>query len=583
MTLRLPCLALCLLLLPVASRAQDKKAAPPKVVLVGDSIRIGYEPYVTKQLEGKAVIVSPGKAAGDSAWLLKNLDSFVIGHKPDLIHFNVGLHDLRHGRKNKTHQVNLEKYKKNLEAILARLKKETKATIVFASTTPIDDAKHAKRGGGFDRFDKDVQCYNEAALRVCRKHGVVVHDLHFLVHQVGAEKMLDKDGTHYTKEGRERLAEAVADCVVRHLGVRGAKPAGKAVADPEAAKKYRKAEAERDAQVPDYFKKLKVGKFDPPADAAAWKEQRPKVREIVVKSLGKMPERPKPSARLVSREIHEHFTLESLTIPNGLDGEMTAYFFAPNAGKHKGKRAAVLWLHSSSYDRNQLLYRGSNGGDEPLGETFAKAGYAVLAPDAAWYGGRSTKGPSGPAESGRAAQDAFFKYHLWMGRTLWGMFVRDDQCALDYLCARPEVDAKRIGATGMSMGSTRSWWLAAVDDRVACVVAVACLTRYQNLIAHGQLRQHGIYYFAFGLLEHFDSEAVIALIAPRPLLALTGDLDAGSPADGVVEIEKQAKKVYAAVEAKDRFESVLYKDVGHVYTADIRKRMLAWFAKHLKP
>jgi hypothetical protein len=90
----------------------------------------------------------------------------------------------------------------------------------------------------------------------------------------------------------------------------------------------------------------------------------------------------------------------------------------------------------------------------------------------------------------------------------------------------------------MSMGSTRAWWLAAVDERVAAVVAVACLTRYQNLIAHGELRAHGVYYFVNGLLKHFDTEGVLALIAPRPFLALTGDLDAGSPADGVRALER---------------------------------------------
>ena len=158
----------------------------------------------------------------------------------------------------------------------------------------------------------------------------------------------------------------------------------------------------------------------------------------------------------------------------------------------------------------------------------------VLAPDAYWHGDRAGTGPSGTAaRSGRAEQEDLFKRHLWLGRTLWGMFVRDDQVALDYLCSRPEVDPGRIGATGMSMGSTRAWWLAAVDERVAAVVAVACLTRYQNLIAHGELRQHGVYYFVDGLLKHFDTEGVLALIAPRPFLALTGELDAGSPADGV--------------------------------------------------
>src|SRR5262249_61818555 len=106
-------------------------------------------------------------------------------------------------------------------------------------------------------------------------------------------------------------------------------------------------------------------------------------------------------------------------------------------------------------------------------------------------------------------------------------------------------------------------------------VGVACLTRYQNLIAHGQLRQHGVYYFVWGLLKHFDSEAVVALVAPRPFLALTGELDAGSPADGIKGIEEKVSAVYAALGAQEKVRSVRYKDVGHVYTPARRKEMLA--------
>jgi dienelactone hydrolase len=243
---------------------------------------------------------------------------------------------------------------------------------------------------------------------------------------------------------------------------------------------------------------------------------------------------------------------------------------------------AILWLHSSSYDHHQLLQPNTNGGEEPLGITFVKRGWVVFAPDAAWYGDRAGQGPAGSRELTREQQDSLHKYHLWFGRTLWGMFVRDDQCALDYLCTRPEVDAKRIGATGMSMGSTRSWWLAAVDDRVSCVVGVACLTRYENLLHHGQLRQHGTYYFVNGLLKHFDTEAVVSLIAPRPLLFLTGDLDAGSPADGIKVIEAKAGAVYKTIGAEVKFRSVRYPDVGHTYTPTMRQEMLAWFEKWLK-
>jgi lysophospholipase L1-like esterase len=343
MTLRLCLLAVCLSSLTFTDSRAQQKSTLPKVVLVGDSIRIGYAPIVAKTLDGKAEVVTPGNVVGDSAWLTKNLDDFIIKHKPDLVHFNVGLHDLKFSRTAKTYQIDLDTYEKNLDGIVTRLKKETKATLVFASSTPIDDERHAKRKAGFDRFEKDVKRYNDVALRVMRKHKVIVHDLHFLVHHAGADKLLDSDGTHYTKDGKARLAEAVSDCVVRHLGIRTAKPPAKAGPDAEAAKKYKQAEAERDAQVPAFFKKLKVGEFQIPADADAWKKQRPKVRDIIVKSLGDLPERPKPSAHLVSREIHPHFTLESLTIPNGIDGKMTAYFFAPLA--HKGKRPTILWLH----------------------------------------------------------------------------------------------------------------------------------------------------------------------------------------------------------------------------------------------
>ena len=85
-----------------------------------------------------------------------------------------------------------------------------------------------------------------------------------------------------------------------------------------------------------------------------------------------------------------------------------------------------------------------------------KRGYVVLAPDAAWYGERAGQGPAGPRELTREQQDSLHKYNLWFGRTLWGMFVRDDWIALDYLCSLPMVDVNRIGATGISMGSTRA-------------------------------------------------------------------------------------------------------------------------------
>jgi len=562
----------------------DASAVPglPKVVLIGDSIRLGYAPRVTERLSGKAVVISLPENGGDSANVLAHLDEWVLRQKPDVVHWNCGLHDLKRSKTDGHHQVELDRYSENLRRIVARIREGSDAAVVFADTTPILDERHARRGADFDRTEADVRRYNTEATAIMGALGVPVHDLHWVVEQGGTESILGPDGTHYTPAGYDRLAEAVADCVLRQLTVRRYRPLPKPAAGPEAAAEYRKAAARRDAQVPEAYRKLKVGKFPIPADPSAWKEQRPTVLRTVLESLGKLPPRPAPPrARIISRELRPGYTLEKISISNGVDGEVSALLLIP-----AGRRApvpAILWLHSSTPDKTQVIIPATNGGEEPLGEAFVRAGYAVLAPDAYWHGDRVGTGPSGTADTGRAEQEDLFKLNMWLGRTLWGMFVRDDQVALDYLCSRPEVDSTRIGATGMSMGSTRAWWLAAVDERVSAVVAVACLTRYQNLIAHGELRQHGVYYFVSGLLKHFDSEGVLALIAPRPFLALTGDLDAGSPADGVRDLEQAVGGTYEALGAGNHFRSILYPEIGHAFTPEMRAETLAWFERWLRP
>jgi lysophospholipase L1-like esterase/dienelactone hydrolase len=569
-----------LLFVPSLALAQPPKTEFPKVLLLGDSIREGYAPLVAKKLEGLAEVIAPKENGGDTANTLKMLDKWLEAGKPVVVHFNCGLHDLKFGKKTNAFQVPPDDYAKNLKAIAERLRKET-PYVVFATTTPIIDDRHAARKADFDRFDKDVKTYNERAVKQMLELGIPVDDLYRIVRDGGAAELLGKDGTHYTPEGNERLADAVADCLRRQLKLRNPTVLKAPASGPEAVKSYQDAETSGNKLVPEVFKKMNVPEFAVPLSGRAWEQERPDVKKKVVDSLGDLPPRPaRPKAHLVSAEIRPGFRLERLRIDNGVDGVMSALMLIPDG--MKAPAPAILWLHSSSFDHNQLLQPNSNGGEEPLGITFVKRGWVVFAPDAAWYGDRAGQGPAGAREVTREQMDSLHKYHLWFGRTLWGMFVRDDQVALDYLCTRPEVDVKRIGATGMSMGSTRSWWLAAVDDRIACVVGVACLTRYENLLKHGQLRQHGTYYFVNGLLKHFDTEAVVALIAPRPVLFLTGDLDAGSPADGIKIIESKVSGVYKTAADPEKFRSIRYPDVGHTYTPQMRKEMLAWFTRWLK-
>ena len=140
------------------------------------------------------------------------------------MHLNCGLHDLKRFKKDGHHQIELDRYEENLRRIVARIREGTDAALVFADTTPILDDRHAKRGANFDRTEADVRRYNDAAIEVMEELGVPVHDLHWVVEQGGAEKMLGRDGTHYTADAYDRLAEAVADCVLRQLTIHRYRP-----------------------------------------------------------------------------------------------------------------------------------------------------------------------------------------------------------------------------------------------------------------------------------------------------------------------------------------------------------------------
>jgi fermentation-respiration switch protein FrsA (DUF1100 family) len=121
----------------------------------------------------------------------------------------------------------------------------------------------------------------------------------------------------------------------------------------------------------------------------------------------------------------------------------------------------------------------------------------------------------------------------------------------------------------------------ALDDRPKTGVAVACLTRYQDLITSESLKAHGIYYFVPGLLNHFDTEAIVALAAPRPMLFMTGDQDSGSPVAGIQKIEAAVRPVYRLYGAEADFQNEIYPGLGHVYTPEMWQKTRAWFKKRL--
>jgi len=217
----LGCLLLCLTVNGFALPAdQPAKSGLPKVVLVGDSIRMGYAATVEKELSGRAIIISPKANGGDSNNVLKNLDEWVIRQQPDVIHFNCGIHDTKKSKTTGQFQVPPEQYESNLRKIVDRIRKETKATVLFATSTPILDERAAKARSkvGYELLEASIEQYNRIACRVMQDLRVPVSDLHGLLPDPQARaRLIAGDGVHFVPEGSQLLGKAVAAVVAKHL------------------------------------------------------------------------------------------------------------------------------------------------------------------------------------------------------------------------------------------------------------------------------------------------------------------------------------------------------------------------------
>ncbi len=323
-----------------------------------------------------------------------------------------------------------------------------------------------------------------------------------------------------------------------------------------------------------------------PSSLDDWKSRRGVIKSQLQKLLGDLPVRPvSPTISGVKREDKNSYYLEKFSIGNGAGAEIPAYLLLPKKASKANPVPAILYCHwhGGEYDiGKEELFRNDHTPAVPAIE-FVERGYAVLAIDAYCFGERNGVGPAGATEKGSSGEMTASKYNLWLGRSLWGMILRDDLIALDVLAARPEIDPNRIGATGISMGATRTWWLMALDERIKSGVAVACLTRYEDLISRQGLKYHGIYYFVPGILKHFDTEAIVSLAAPRPLLCMNGDQDDGTPVSGVRIIESAVTSIYELYGKKANYVSRIYPNTGHKYLPEMWVSMLEWFGRDLKP
>ncbi len=204
----------------------------PNVLIIGDSISIGYTPFVKELLAGSANVSRPMKEDGNAENCegttsgVQNIERWLTEagagnsiYQWDIIHFNFGLHDLKHvdpitGKNSNNpkdpQQADLKQYKKNLTEIVSKLK-ATQAKLIFATTTPYPDKVDGplRSPGMPDR-------YNRVAIQIMNKNGIAINNLHAFV----VPRMADiqrPNNVHFTEEGSKELAEKVAERILEFL------------------------------------------------------------------------------------------------------------------------------------------------------------------------------------------------------------------------------------------------------------------------------------------------------------------------------------------------------------------------------
>jgi dienelactone hydrolase len=308
----------------------------------------------------------------------------------------------------------------------------------------------------------------------------------------------------------------------------------------------------------------------------------------------RMIDRPRvPPAPLVAvlpargRFVEEHFTYASES------GERVPGIAIKRAGP-AGRRAVVIALHGTGERKDSMV---------PLLQVLAERGFLAVAIDGRYHGERAKSSSDYPAAILRAYRSGHG--HPFLYDTVW-----DAMRLVDYLDTRPDVDPARIGMMGISKGGIETYLTAAADPRIAVAVPVIGVQSFRWALEHDawQARAGTIqpaveaaasdagvkgvnapfvrkFYDRVvpGIYGEFDGPAMLALIAPRPLLVINGDQDMLTPLAGVQESAAAAAQAYRLAHAQEKFELFVQPDAGHEFTRHAQEATVDWFVRWLRP
>jgi dienelactone hydrolase len=152
--------------------------------------------------------------------------------------------------------------------------------------------------------------------------------------------------------------------------------------------------------------------------------------------------------------------------------------------------------------------------------------------------------------------------------------------AIDYLCTRPDVDADRIGVTGISGGGAATFWIAAADERIKVAVPVSGMSDLESYVKNKVVNGHCDCMFLYNTYQ-WDWTTIAAMIAPRPLLFANSDNDSIFPMDGNRRVMTKLRKIYGMYDKPNLVDEYVSPG-GHAYRPDLRVAIFKFLNKHLK-
>ena len=281
-----------------------------------------------------------------------------------------------------------------------------------------------------------------------------------------------------------------------------------------------------------------------------------------------------PGAFLGCRQVgaseYHGWLLEDLRFETE-DEEVPAWFLRPPEGHPPVPGIVYAHAHGKRYHIGRAEFLdGRPAMQGPYAPDLVALGCAALCLEMPSFGARAEPG-----------EDARAKAWLWRGGTLIGQMLAEQQAGLDWLTRHPAIDPQKIGALGFSMGSTLTFWLAALDERVRAAVALCSMSDLAHLVASGGHDRHGIYMTVPGLLNVARTGQIVGLTAPRALMIGAGMEDWSTPAEALAVARADIEMAYAAARAPEKIAFHVEPAHGHEETPEMRAAVLEFLRASL--